>query len=397
MAGEAGPRPLTRGCLVLALAALIPAQQPNVPGRALMTFDLQNGPPWPIGPVPLPMGAQPTTHIAELSGTPGVPFIVAGTNALAGGGATVPGGLLDLDLSGGFAIAANGLENPAWTIGAAGAFRVAFALAAATPPGTRAFQGIVADPASPSGATLTAATSVVLSTYALNLALNLGSDTSFLLDVSPFGLSIPFYGSTYSQLFINENGSVSFSSGSSAFVSQPGAFLAAMPRIAAFWTDLQPGPGSSMSVWVVPAGPLPSYVQADWIEMREWGGMGVPHSFAIRMYPAPSGIIQILEGPANGMTVAQEILVGLSPGGNLSTAAVHPQKDLSASTAGSPVLGCPNENFHEWFGLTTSPVYTAGFNNLFDLAGRTLTFQPLFWPGGTSACGGAAGWGYLAY
>jgi hypothetical protein len=134
--------------------------------------------------------------------------------------------------------------------------------------------------------------------------------------------------------------------------------------------------------------------------MLEWAGTGFPHSFSIRIFAAPVGDIQIIESIFN-VAAQYDILVGLSPGGNLSTAQQHPQKNLSNLSSAAPYYACPNENYHEWFGLTSFPYYTAGFNNPWDLTGRTLTFQRYSaqpGPGGpVCAPNTQPGWGYIGY
>jgi hypothetical protein len=63
------------------------------------------------------------------------------------------------------------------------------------------------------------------------------NDDSFTGAISlPF--SLPFFGNSYNQTFVNNNGNVTFGGGTSAFTPSPLNTQATRPMIAPFWTDL---------------------------------------------------------------------------------------------------------------------------------------------------------------
>lgn len=75
--------------------------------------------------------------------------------------------------------------------------------------------------------------------------LSLGDDDSQEVDL---GFSFPFNGGSYSSVFVNSNGSLSFGSGDSDFSESVAEFLSGPPRIAPLWDDLSPNNGGSVSV-----------------------------------------------------------------------------------------------------------------------------------------------------
>ena len=72
--------------------------------------------------------------------------------------------------------------------------------------------------------------------------LELGDDDSAFV---PFGhdFRFRFYGQGYQGLFVNSNGSVTFGEGDPTFIASVDQFLEGPPRIAPFWTDLNPPAG----------------------------------------------------------------------------------------------------------------------------------------------------------
>lgn len=73
-------------------------------------------------------------------------------------------------------------------------------------------------------------------------ALELGDDDfSFV----PFGngFTFPFYGESFTGLFVNSNGSITFGEGDPNFFPMVDTFVEGAPRIAPFWADLNPATG----------------------------------------------------------------------------------------------------------------------------------------------------------
>jgi hypothetical protein len=120
----------------------------------------------------------------------------------------------------------------------------------------------VVDVATASGWSLSAAVELdVEACNAGSVTHGLGDDSFVAVPLGPgTGHScvtgVSFYGTTYSTVFINSNGSVSMTGGSTEFQSSPSAFLSQMPRIAAQWTDLDPSSGGTITSTSTASGEL---------------------------------------------------------------------------------------------------------------------------------------------
>jgi len=77
------------------------------------------------------------------------------------------------------------------------------------------------------------------------IVLDLGDDDSSEV---PLGFSFPFQGSSYTSVWVNSNGNLTFGSGDADFSESVGEFLSDQPRIAPLWDDLAPNNGGSVSV-----------------------------------------------------------------------------------------------------------------------------------------------------
>jgi len=156
---------MIRNLLVSALAILpaagLVAQQPNWP-QANLTVNGLAGPPYPIAAPGLPG----TVVSVSLTGTPGGarPFALAASGRVAPGIANTQSGIIDIDLTScGASILFNGFDpshplNALSVLGPAASPALAFSFI--FPPTTTAIgggQALVADPANPTGATLSAA------------------------------------------------------------------------------------------------------------------------------------------------------------------------------------------------------------------------------------------------
>jgi hypothetical protein len=75
--------------------------------------------------------------------------------------------------------------------------------------------------------------------------LSLGDDDSAEV---PLGFDFPFQGGSYSSVFVNSNGSLTFGSGDTDFSESVGEFLDGQPRIAPLWDDLSPNQGGQILV-----------------------------------------------------------------------------------------------------------------------------------------------------
>ena len=77
------------------------------------------------------------------------------------------------------------------------------------------------------------------------IILSLGDDDTVEV---PLGFSFPFQGDSYSSVWVNSNGSLTFGSGDTDFSESVGEFLSDQPRIAPLWDDLSPNQGGLISV-----------------------------------------------------------------------------------------------------------------------------------------------------
>jgi hypothetical protein len=77
------------------------------------------------------------------------------------------------------------------------------------------------------------------------IILDLGDDDT---EEVGLGFSFPFQGGSYTSVFVNSNGSLTFGSGDTDFSESVSEFLSDQPRIAPLWDDLSPNNGGSVSV-----------------------------------------------------------------------------------------------------------------------------------------------------
>ena len=160
-------------------------------------------------------------------------------------------------------------------------------------------------------------------------SLGLGTDDAKAVDL-PF--PFPFYGASYTRVFVNADGNLTFGApdpGSSD--RSMGRFLSGPPRIAAFFTDLDPSRAGSVGARLAS-------------DRAVFSWSGVPggaqinrNSFQVALLP--DGGIDLVYG-AEMQT--REAIVGLSPGGASTLTAL----DLAAPSP-APVPGAVAERFSE--------------------------------------------------
>ncbi len=173
--------------------------------------------------------------------------------------------------------------------------------------------------------------------------LDLGDDDSELV---PLGFGFPFQGTTYTSVYVNSNGNLTFGSGDTDYTESVAELLSDQPRIAALWDDLSPNSGGM----VIVSGDASSWT-VEFQDVPEFISTGA-NSFAVTL--RSDGGVEI----AYGAVSALDGLAGVSEGGG---AADPGPTDLSAA-AGLSVVG------------TTYQLFTAG--DPFDLQGLTLEFEP---------------------
>jgi uncharacterized protein (TIGR03437 family) len=141
--------------------------------------------------------------------------------------------------------------------------------------------------------------------------------------------SFPFFGSTYSQVFVNSDGNLTFTAPDSASSDRSlGRMTAGPPRISPLFDDLDPALTSG-GVRVLSGA---SRVVVSWVAVPEWQdvGIGTRQTFQVALYP--DGRIEFLYNGAN----PSNAVVGLAPG-NLkgSTSLVDFQNDPSGQYFGA--------------------------------------------------------------
>jgi hypothetical protein len=189
--------------------------------------------------------------------------------------------------------------------------------------------------------------------YILNLAttsgalqIGLGDDDSVEV---PLTFAFPFQGRSYTSVFVNANGNLTFGTGDFEYFPTVASFLAGPPRIAPIWVDMAPILGGSITV---------SYgvgtATVTFEGIPEWYSNHVS-TFSVTL--SSSGRIEIRYGATAGSIDGVRRLVGITPGGGVSDPG---ETDFSTASALS-ALGTTYEVF--------------GFAE-FDLDNRVLIFEP---------------------
>jgi len=197
--------------------------------------------------------------------------------------------------------------------------------ASPTVPATISLQMVVADPTSADGFWLSAAWELRTATCAtssinhplgddasVQVALGIGNDHECVN-------SIPFYGTSYTDLFINSNGFVSFGSGSDDFTASVSEFANGMPRLAGLWTDLSPNAAGFVNSTDTSAGVLTvTFNQVP--EYSAFGVSSVRHTFDM-VFDTAAGTCAI-QNYTPGSGHSTDSIVGITPGGGATTNSV---------------------------------------------------------------------------
>ncbi|HEV8320910.1 MAG TPA: DUF4215 domain-containing protein [Myxococcota bacterium] len=118
----------------------------------------------------------------------------------------------------------------------------------------------------------------------LTTTLPLG-DESFMPMTLPAGASVPFYGTSYSTVFVCSNGYVTFTGGDSIFTPSPDLMFSYMtpnnfPRIAPLWDDLDEGPVGAGTIYFDVFGPASSAtLVVTWNGVWEYSTTMTPNTF----------------------------------------------------------------------------------------------------------------------
>lgn len=378
------PSKLAAFALILSLTATALAQQPNTATHS-MTINGIDGPPFPINTtLKTSVVAQFSFQTASFQ-----PYAVF-QGTLHQGSANFVGGIVDLFVTNPTPVLViDGWANPAFRtdLSGVGGFGVLVPNAGNPPNGVPiglqiALQAVVGDPFnSPYGMSLTAATRIVVVQGPIITYYNLGDDGE--QPASFPGMPIPFYGSSYTTLYMGSNGYLSFgTTAGSDYTPTDVEFRSGPPRVAPFWADLTcPSNAVKTTFEANPGNGQFGYLRIDYTGVTDLG-LGTQHTFGVLL--RADGYIEIIEAQNNNPSQYDQI-TGIGPGGNQGGA--QPQKNFVGnqpigSNVGPGILpgayvGATNEAFFEWFGIVSQNLYyTNGYDNQFDLMGWTLHFLP---------------------
>ncbi len=139
--------------------------------------------------------------------------------------------------------------------------------------------------------------------------LPLSDDGSMSVDL---GFSFPFFGQSYTSAWVNSDGNITFGKGDSSTANRDETrFLTGPPRIALFYTDLNPGAGGKVTYFHEDA----KSISVRFAGVANWGGSGKVTATAKMVssgeitldytsLTAPSGIIGVSKGGSGNTTAA---------------------------------------------------------------------------------------------
>jgi len=159
------------------------------------------------------------------------------------------------------------------------------------------------------------------------------------------GFGFPFQGSTWTSMFINSNGSITFGGGDTDYTESVYDLLNDRPRVAGLWDDLRPPSGGQITVQQDATSATVNFV-----DIPEYYSTGA-NNFSITLYATGDVMIEY------GSVTATDGMVGVSPGLGASDPG---ETDLSAAGTLSA-------------SGTTYELFT-GSSDPFDLSGQTLLF-----------------------
>jgi uncharacterized protein (TIGR03437 family) len=154
-----------------------------------------------------------------------------------------------------------------------------------------------------------------------SLVAGLGDDDARLFTL-PF--AFPFYGATYTTLFLDSDGNLTFTAAEFASTSRSlGRMTGGPPRIAPLFDDLDPSQPSGSVRFFADA----NHVVFSWVNVPEWEqyGLGAPQTFQARLYA--DGSIQFSYSGVDPTSA----VVGIAPGyAQPGTSVVSFRNDASA-------------------------------------------------------------------
>ncbi len=150
--------------------------------------------------------------------------------------------------------------------------------------------------------------------------------------------AVTFYGTSYTTLFVNSNGSVSFIQGTGDFSPTAAAFNSQMPRLAGHWSDLEPNAAGTVTA----TSSLAGVFKVSFVNVPEWGSGNTKQCTFDIAFDTVAGNCAVQNYGHSGGAWSSDTLVGISPG----------SAPTSTSVAFSSFLGLGAQN-----GAATRSIY----------------------------------------
>ena len=132
---------------------------------------------------------------------------------------------------------------------------------------------------------------------------NIGDDGTRSVNL---GFSFPFFGQSYTSVFINSDGNLTFRESDTAFTARSLArFLSGPPRIAPYFADLDPSVGGQLTYFA-----SSSRLVVTWRDVPDYAATGTGPRETFQVELRPDGRIQFSHNGINGRSA----VVGVSPG-----------------------------------------------------------------------------------
>ena len=181
----------------------------------------------------------------------------------------------------------------------------------------------------------------------------------------PNGFTFPFYGKTYSGMYVNSDGNITFNAGYEWQERDPEALLWYEPRIAPLYTDVAKEKGNANEITMETGD---DYVKVSWNGVKQWGENGSLGSNTFSVTLKKDGTITFDYGSCSMILYQEGVdgvyykgVVGLSPGG-----VDYKVDEVDLSTYTNPITIPVNAPIYEAFTKSDS----------FDLSNTQLVFKP---------------------
>jgi len=173
--------------------------------------------------------------------------------------------------------------------------------------------------------------------------LDLLSDDGEMLYKFPAGFTFPFFGKTYTEVFVNSDGNLTFERGDGipGEPRDPERFLNGPPRIAPLFTDLDPSPSTPGEVTATSGA---GEITFTWDGVPEFTETGTPqpNRFSVTLFSNGNirfryAQLNITPDPDNRFTGGLQAVVGITPGGGAAGQTVDLSASPSIQVAGQPI------------------------------------------------------------